>query len=300
MRKPFAILFIIAFTFFVSILSAAPRTVSAQAPDVSLGTEAVFRTHYDAISAGNIEMAMQHIAEEHISIVMPPPPGFDTVMDGSEAHRKNMELLIADNTVFDFVNITVQGNTLTARAEMHSNSFRAVGVNPITFIGTAVVQDGLLISETWMMEQHDRDRLFEAIAVAGNKAVLMRGYEEVFNKGNYDVLDKDIAPNAIDHNFPDLQGVDAFKIPLMGLRQAFPDLNATPEIIIAAGDIVMAFTTFSGTHKGEFLGIPPSGEQLTWTGVDINRFANGQVVEAWHIGTESLSQAMGFKTVPPQ
>ncbi|MBV7337543.1 ester cyclase [Chloroflexi bacterium TSY] len=280
MRKPIVVLFAIAFVLFGSIQSVAPQMVNAQAFDTPMDTEAVFRAHYAAIEAGELETAMQYVTEEYISIVMPPPPGFDTVMVGMEPHSKNMELLIADNTVFDFINFTVQGDTLTAHAELHSDPFRAVDINPITFIGTAVVQDGMIVSETWVMEKHDRARLFAAIARANNKASLMRGYEEVFNKGNFDILDNEIAPNAIDHNFPELQGVDAFKIPLMGLREAFPDINATPEIIIAEGDIVMALTTFTGTHQGEFLGVPPSGEQLTWTSVDINRFENGQVVEA--------------------
>lgn len=79
--------------------------------------------------------------------------------------------------------------------------------------------------------------------------------------------------------------MDAFKVPIGGLLTAFPDLQVSADMIIAEGDLVMAVATFTGTQQEEFLGIPPSGEQITWTHVDVNRIENGKVVEAWHVGS---------------
>lgn len=289
---------------FVFVLALLPiilssSVVSAQTPEDAIGTKEVFLARYDAIMAGDIETSLSYLPEEHIAIVLPPPPGTDPVSVGIDANRKTLEYLVSDNIRYDFTNIEVQDNTLTFRALVHTDLFRFAEVNPIAFSGTAVVQDGKLLSTTWLMNQYDDARLSAALAAKNNKAILMRAYDEVFNKGNFDVLDEDISPDAIDHSSPELVGVDAFKLPVQGIRDALPDLQATPNMIISEGDLVIAHTTFTGTHEGEFAGIPPSGEEISWSHVDINRIENGKVVEAWHIGTEAMLQAFGFELLPP-
>jgi predicted ester cyclase len=94
--------------------------------------------------------------------------------------------------------------------------------------------------------------------------------------------------------------VDAFKLPIGGLLTAFPDLEVTPDFIVAEGDMVMALATFTGTHQAEFLGVPATGKQISWSHVDINRIQDGKVVEAWHIGSPgAILQALGYQLVPP-
>lgn len=289
---------------FIFVLAILPLVlsssiVSAQAPEDAAGAKEVFLARYDAIMAGDVETSLSYLPEDHIAVVLPPPPGTDPVSVGIDANRQTLEYLVSDNISYDFTNIEVQGNTLTFRALVHTDLFRFAEVNPIAFSGTAVVQDGKLLSTTWLMNQYDDARLGAALAEKGNKAILTRAYTEVFNQGNFDVLDEDISPDAIDHSSPDLKGVDAFKLPMQGIRAALPDLQATPNMIISEGDLVIAHTTFTGTHEGEFAGIPPSGEEISWSHVDINRIENGQVVEAWHIGTEAMLEAFGFKLIPP-
>ncbi|MBV7338279.1 ester cyclase [Chloroflexi bacterium TSY] len=138
-----------------------------------------------------------------------------------------------------------------------------------------------------------------AFVIENNKATLQRGYDEVFNGRNLDLLDEMIAPDAVDDGAPELSGVDAFKTPIAALLAAFPDLQLTTEMIVADDNTVMALATFTGTHEGEFMGIPGSGKQITWSHVDINRIEDGKVVEAWHIGTEAMLQALGFQLAPP-
>jgi predicted ester cyclase len=175
-----------------------------------------------------------------------------------------------------------------------------MGVAYIELSGTAVVQNGLVVSETWLVSKESLARLEAAMALENNKAILRRAYEQVFSEGKLEVLDEDIAPDAIDHSFPELRGVEAFKEPMAGLRTAFPDLQAKPEFIIAEGDIVMALATFTGTHQAEFLGIPATGKQITWSHVDINRIQDGKVVEAWHIGAPgAILQALGAQLTMP-
>jgi predicted ester cyclase len=72
----------------------------------------------------------------------------------------------------------------------------------------------------------------------------------------------------------------------MILLQAFPDLQITVEDMVAEGDKVAVRWRLRATHQGEFMGIPPTGNQVTMTGIDINRLEGGRLVERW--GNEDM------------
>jgi NAD(P)H-dependent FMN reductase/predicted ester cyclase len=78
-------------------------------------------------------------------------------------------------------------------------------------------------------------------------------------------------------------GASAFKEVFATLHQAFPDLHVSVEDLIAEGDKVVARNTVTGTHQGEYLGRPPTGNRITYDEVFILRFAGGRVVETWGI-----------------
>jgi steroid delta-isomerase-like uncharacterized protein len=65
------------------------------------------------------------------------------------------------------------------------------------------------------------------------------------------------------------------------MRTAFPDLERTVEDLVAQGDKVVARWTATGTHTGDFMGIPPSGQVATSSGITIFRIADGRIVEEW-------------------
>jgi predicted ester cyclase len=68
---------------------------------------------------------------------------------------------------------------------------------------------------------------------------------------------------------------------LIMLRTAFPDMQYTVEDEIVEGDKVVHRLIGHGTQQGEFLGIPPTGKQATWTGIAIYRIAGGKIAERW-------------------
>jgi C-1 hydroxylase len=68
----------------------------------------------------------------------------------------------------------------------------------------------------------------------------------------------------------------------MGLK-AFPDWQETIEDVIAEGDKVWVRLLYTGTHKGEFMGLPPTGQKITTKGVDIYRIVNGKLAEYWNV-----------------
>ncbi len=117
-----------------------------------------------------------------------------------------------------------------------------------------------------------------------NKAAARRICEEVFSQGNLDAIDELVAPDAVDHEGfggLDTQGAAGARRLVAATRAAFPDLRVTIDDLIAEGDKVALRLTLSGTHQGALAGVPASGKRVTFTSLDLYRFADGKLVEHW-------------------
>jgi steroid delta-isomerase-like uncharacterized protein len=117
-----------------------------------------------------------------------------------------------------------------------------------------------------------------------NKARFGQFMEEVFNRGNINVADDLVAPDFVDHEElpPGVPaGREGVKQMTTMFRSAFPDFKVTIDDMIADGDKVVVRSTWSGTQKGEFMGIPPTGKPVSFGVIDIVRFAGDKVVEHW-------------------
>lgn len=116
-----------------------------------------------------------------------------------------------------------------------------------------------------------------------NKALVRRYVEEVVNQGNLDLLDEIFAPGFVEYgaDTDQVSGVEDSKQFFDMLRSGFPDFQGTIEDLFAEGDKVVLRFTFRGTHQGEFMGIAPTAKQVTMSGIDIFRIADGKVVELW-------------------
>ena len=79
---------------------------------------------------------------------------------------------------------------------------------------------------------------------------------------------------------------------------AFPDLQNTVEEQVAEEDKVSTLSTWRGTHQGEFLGVPPTGKQITFTAFGLSRFADGKIAEHTFLG-DMLGVLQQFGAVPP-
>ncbi len=132
------------------------------------------------------------------------------------------------------------------------------------------------------------------MSVEENKAIVRRFLEAAGSGAQDDLL---LAPDIAYHGPPfigDLQGRDAFKQMVGVFRSAFPDLQTTIQDLVAEGDRVAALHTHSGTHTGEFQGMPPTGKSVTVRGIEIFRVRDGQIVEFWHLDDFlSLMQQLG-------
>lgn len=117
-----------------------------------------------------------------------------------------------------------------------------------------------------------------------NKAVDRRYVEEVLNAGRLEVIDEICAPEFVSHvaGYPEM-GREGDKQLIAMLRAAFPDFSATIEDQIAEEDRVVHRLRAQGTHQGEIFGVPPTGKRVEVSGININRFVDGKLVEAWGI-----------------
>ncbi len=118
-----------------------------------------------------------------------------------------------------------------------------------------------------------------------NKAAERRFYEEVWNKHNLGTVDELVAPDVVEHNpaVPgQAPGLEGFRQMVKMSLSAFPEGQITIEDLIAEGDeVVVRWTAYNMTHRGEFAGIPATGKQLTVAGIDIYRYEGGKRVETW-------------------
>lgn len=116
-----------------------------------------------------------------------------------------------------------------------------------------------------------------------NKIVARRLVEEAFNKGNYGVIEELVAPTIVNHDpaTGDETGVDGVRQNIDRYRSAFPDVKITIEEQVADGDLVASRWTATGTHKGELMGIAPTGKESTVTGLTLDKIKDGKIVESW-------------------
>ena len=113
---------------------------------------------------------------------------------------------------------------------------------------------------------------------------LVRAALEAFNGGDADECMALAAPDLI-MNLAELpeprRGLQVWRQGFEMMKQAFPDLQAHIEDIIAAGDKVAVRLRFRGTHSGEFLGIPATGRAIEYISHEFYRVADGLIAEEW-------------------
>ena len=116
-----------------------------------------------------------------------------------------------------------------------------------------------------------------------NAAIAQRVWNEVWHDGNFSVMSEIFAPDFVRHdpNGNEIRGPAQNEQFIRRMRAAFPDLHYTVGDVIAGGDKVVARYQFDGTHLGDALGFPPTGKKVAYTGILIQRFVDGKIVEQW-------------------
>jgi predicted ester cyclase len=129
-----------------------------------------------------------------------------------------------------------------------------------------------------------------------NKTICKRFFDELHNKGNFNVIDELVDINVVSHDpFPgQAKGSKGLRDTMLIFRKAFPDMGVKLNDMIAENDKVMSKFTVTGTHKGEFMNIKPGGKKITYEEVVILRLEKGKIVEHWAVADAlSLMQQIG-------
>lgn len=116
-----------------------------------------------------------------------------------------------------------------------------------------------------------------------NIAAMRRLIEEGFSRGNVDVCDELVAPDAIEHQRGLKDGIDGAKETIRTLHEWFSDFELTIDELVAQGDQVWIRATGRGINTGSVFGRPPTGRRVEITVFDQTRFRDGRLVEHWGV-----------------
>ena len=134
-----------------------------------------------------------------------------------------------------------------------------------------------------------------------NKAMFRRYVEEVLNSGNYDRIEEFVAPEYVNYSLGvdgepavGTRGPEGYRQSHLRSRASFPDLHIEIQHILGDGDWIAVNTIWSGTHRGDYLGIAPTGKRVVWGMMLFRRISNGKMVEGWVTSaTHRQLQALG-------
>jgi predicted ester cyclase len=135
-----------------------------------------------------------------------------------------------------------------------------------------------------------------------NKKLVLRWREEIWTKHNVNIIDELHAPDFVGHynGIPGspFRGREALKQVFTAYLAAF-DIRATPEFLVAEGDMVVVHDTNWVKHTGEFRGIPPTGKEVTVSSTDIYRIVDGKIAEQWfEADFTGMMQQLGVLPTP--
>jgi steroid delta-isomerase-like uncharacterized protein len=112
---------------------------------------------------------------------------------------------------------------------------------------------------------------------------LIKRFEHAFAANDVAVIDELSDPNLLDHNpLPDQRpGLAGFKDTIAFYDATFPGTKVELHHVFGQGDLVATHWTVSGTHKGEFFGIPATGRDVSVEGMNVYRVVDGKVTDVW-------------------
>ena len=110
---------------------------------------------------------------------------------------------------------------------------------------------------------------------------------EMWASNNSDTPESFLAENYINHQESDVEGgvtarsLETWKQLVGGYHDGFSDSKVVFSMQIGEDDLVATRWQITATHTGDYMGLAPTGKEITWTGVEIDRFENGKIVESW-------------------
>jgi len=127
------------------------------------------------------------------------------------------------------------------------------------------------------------------------KAVIAAFGEAIFAEKNFDALTELMHEDYIQHNPLVPTGRDGFRTFFEAWFAASPDFSYELRQIVSEGEMVWVHGTYSGTHNGDWLGVPATGKAYAFDAVDIFRIEDGRLAEHWDVlDTHTLFSQLGM------
>jgi steroid delta-isomerase-like uncharacterized protein len=280
-------------------------------PDYSDDIRRLAAQYIDSMNEGDVDKTMDVFAESFIDHQV--APGGASLGNTKEDVRRAHEMLKDSfpDVRFTLEDLLIEGDSVVMRVSgegTHQGAF--FGIPPtgkhIQWTGVRVLryENGAFVEGT---SELDQVGILQQMGILptppviydteGNKAKV-RALLAGLNQGNIHVYDDFMASDVIIHqesNPAPLKGTKWLKMEDGMLHAAFHDLSITAQSMTATGDRVATRLLYSGTHSGEYMGIPGSGQQYAWSGMVIDRFEDGVIVERWvNMDRFTLLQQVGM------
>jgi steroid delta-isomerase-like uncharacterized protein len=131
------------------------------------------------------------------------------------------------------------------------------------------------------------------------KDLLKRFYDEVMVDGNLDLISELCTEDVVDHEAPPgmPEGIEGVRMFIQSFRTAFPDIQVEVQSAVEEGDMVAARSRVTGTHEGEFMGVPPSHNRVDFEWIDMIRLEGDKCAEHWGV-SDNLAMMQQIGAVP--
>lgn len=134
-----------------------------------------------------------------------------------------------------------------------------------------------------------------------NKRTVTSFIDRLFSRGDLTAADEYLGENFVNHDPPFGATADraGMRAAASAFRAAFPDWHSELHLLIAEDDLVAEVFTASGTHRGEIMGVAPTGRDVTLRGINVFRVCDGRISERWgRLDDLGFLQQLGVAPVP--
>ncbi|MBL8131651.1 MAG: ester cyclase [Anaerolineae bacterium] len=267
------------------------------APDHSEEARRLAEKYIDRMNAGDVDGTMEVFADSFVDHQVVPG---GATLGSTKADVRQAHVMLKDafpDVQFALEDLLVEDDSVVMRVSgegTHQGPFFGIPATGkhIRWTGVRVLRlkDGLFVEGT---SELDQVGILQQMGILptppvvydtqGNKAAVRRLLEEL-NQGNFHAYDDVMAPDVIVHleSSPEpFKGTRMLKMDDALLHGAFHDLSIVAQSMTATGDRVATRLLFTGTHSGEYMGVPGSGQVYNWSGMVIDRVEDGRIVERW-------------------
>ncbi len=137
-----------------------------------------------------------------------------------------------------------------------------------------------------------------------NKKIVDAFIQELFTHGDPGAVDRYLDADFVDHDPPVADaptGAEGMRRAAAMFRAALPDWHSVPDQMIAEGDVVVERFVARGTHRGELLGVAPTGRTIVLAGINVFRLEGERIVERWgRLDELGLLRQLGLAPAPDQ